>query len=277
MRKTLLFAIMALSINAFAQSRQAAINLHHSTSPCQNAMGSKEWKLSNLPFYPTPGDPADYRAFMDRSLIQIIDSVYDWHWQLPGTEWGLYYRYIDMIYDGSNNLTGSLYQQWNGGTWVNYGHDSYAYDAQNNLISHVSQSWNGITWVNSNQLVYSFDANNNLAMELYQIWDGSKWVNSYLINYIYDANHNKTVELYEHWVGNDWENSEQHLFTYDANNNLGNMLIQLWNGSTWVNNSVRLILTMQTIILQIHYIKHGTEAALRIICSFPIHMMPILT
>ncbi|MFA4853586.1 MAG: T9SS type A sorting domain-containing protein [Bacteroidales bacterium] len=269
MKKTLLFVILALSINAYAQNKRPTSNKQHQTSnSMENVQGKMEvggWKTSGIYSEKNAGQAIKHQT--PKQLIQLYDSIYQWQWDTLSIGWAInpYYKYINIVYDANNNQTSELGQSWNGSAWVNdyqctftydannnmtsglrqswngsawenYEQYIFTYDANNNMTSRLNQSWNGSAWENYEQYIITYDANNNMTSRLNQSWNGSAWVNNWQHTYTYDANNNLTSELFQSWNGSAWENSCQYTYTYDANNNRTSRLRQNWNGSAWVNN-----------------------------------------
>lgn len=262
MKKTLLFAIIALSFNAFSQSKHPT---SHAMGTVRGRMENPGIKTSDIGSKMNPGRIFKHEAPDQGSLIRLFDSTYEWQWDTLSSGWKIAAKGIDYIYDSKNNLTSDIWQNWNGNVWVNsnkylntydgsnnctialsqtwngsawVNSDQYtsSFDANNNQTAWLAQNWNGSAWVNSDQYTYSYDANNILTIELYQTWNGSGWVNQNQDTYSYDSNNNRTGDLYQSWNGSGWVNSGQWSFTYDANNNLISELFQSWNSSGWVNS-----------------------------------------
>ncbi len=92
MKKVLLFAILALSINAFAQNKQPMLNLQHQPSKSMedvqgrmdkeriNKSHSPEDMLSALNPKSHQGQAFKHQTTEPLELIQIYDSIY--YWQL---------------------------------------------------------------------------------------------------------------------------------------------------------------------------------------------------
>jgi hypothetical protein len=234
MKKSLLFAIIVLSINASAQSK-------HPTSPSMETVRGRiektGIKTSDIAAKMNLGQVFKHKAPNQGSLIQVIDSTFWWQWDTLSTGWKIYSKGIDYLYDSKNNLTSILWQSWNGTTWVNSYKNLCTYDANNNLTSELDQNWNGSGWVNSHIHLSTYDANNNLTNNLYQTWNGSGWVNSHKYLSTYNANNYLTNELDQDWNGSVWVNTDQYTYSYNVNNNFTSELSQTWNGTTWVNTT----------------------------------------
>jgi len=241
MKKIVLFAIIALSINAFAQIKQPTSDMQSPTSNLkENVRGhmiDREWNTSRIYSEDNAEQVINHQPLKQRKLIQIDDSIYWWQWDTINIGWKINYKYIDMVYDAKKNLTSQLGQSWNGSAWVNSDQYIYVYDANNNEISELSQSWNGSAWENSLQYIYTYDANNNQTSYIKQSWNVSTWVNSTQVIYTYDANNNMTSVLVQHWNGSAWVNYKQNIYTHDANNHMILQISQNWDGSAWVNSS----------------------------------------
>jgi len=241
MKTLLLFAVLALTINVFAQSKRP---VNHKLPPIS---GSIENSLSRMVAagLKTPAlfsglktekaikfDPAS-----ELTSFQIVDSLYSWSWDITSKGWKLDNRTINIVYDGSNNMTSSTEQTRNGNTWVNFTHYIYTYDANHNQTSELTQNWSSNTWVNSSMIVWTYDANDNETNILRKTWTGSAWVNTDQTVNVYNANNNLLSELTQTWNGSAWTNSAKTTNTYDANYNLLGVLKQDWNGSAWDNTN----------------------------------------
>jgi hypothetical protein len=233
MKKTLLLAILALSINAFAQTCKPTLN------PTSNIRKSME--LAGRMTFKAHADMNLREAFKLKtpdqgSLVQIFDSVHGWDWDTLTNGWRMYFKSVDFVYDANNNLSSEIDQTLVGTTWVNSTNNMSTFDTRHNLINYLVQTWNNNAWVNSRQYVYTFDANNNLTNELLQSWKGSSWGNLHQHIYTYDANNNKTSEVYQSWISNAWVNAFKYVYTYDANNNQTSELDQQWNNNAWADS-----------------------------------------
>ena len=240
MEKALLFAILALSMNAFAQNTRPAFNIQHpALKSFENFQGRTVdggGKTPGIFSEMNSGTAIKHHAPQQPSLIQLYDSIYGWQWDTLDIGWKNDSRLIDIIYDANNNLTSFIEQSRNSSAWENVSKYISAYDASNNEISYLHQTWNGSDWENSFQGIYTYDAGNNLTNELYQSWNGSAWVNEEQYIYTYDANNNQTswlmANLERQRLG---EFLRQYVYSFDASNNMTNELYQTWNGSAWEN------------------------------------------
>ena len=234
MKKILLFAILALSINAFAQSK------HPSSNSLENVRGRME--LEGKTTFSTHSDRNLGQAFKHQtpnqdSLIKIFDSIYMWQWDTLNIGWRIYNKTINMVYNANHKQTSYIVQSWNESAWVNAEEQNLTYDVNNNLTSELIQSWNGTAWVNYTQFIFTYDVNNNWISGLNQNWNGSAWVNTSQTICTYDANNNMTSQSFQTWDGSVWVNNEKDSYTQDAHDNLINELVQNWNGSVWVNHT----------------------------------------
>jgi len=267
MKKTLLFVLLAFSINAFAQHNPA-----HPQDPKANLIQSK--KRNHL--------PASLQFLFDKSsqegtepsfrsvfgLIQLIDSSIGWGWDtlgakltleskttditynaanLPtnftfqswnGAGWDNIFQFI-FTYDANNNNTSQSYKTWNGSAWANYFQQVFTYNANNDQTSDLSQFWTGFSWLNLSNYLYTYDANHHVLTEIDQSWTGTAWLNDYKYTWTY-AGDDQTVTLSQTWNDVDavWENASQTLSTYDGNHHLLTSTNQYWNGISWDNTSL---------------------------------------
>lgn len=233
MKKALLFAIFALSINAFAQNKRPSSN---SLENIRGRMEDGGWITSKINSENNLGKAFKHKTLKQNSLIQIFDSIYIWRWDTLSNGWEIDKRFVNMVYDANNNLTSEMVQSWNDSAWVIFFQNIFTYDTSHNQTSCLAQGWNGSGWVNASQWFYTYDANNNRITYLYQYWLNSAWVTSSQHIYTYDVNNNQTSDLMQHWNGSAWENRYQFIYTYDANSNLTSNLMQGWNSSSWINS-----------------------------------------
>src|ERR1039457_2988140 len=150
MKKTLFLAILALSINAFAQNNlpisNSAKNFRGKTEPSGR-------KTSDILSESNFGQGFNHQISNPSSLIPINDSIYGWQWDTINVGWKIYYKEINIVYDTHHNLTSALSQTWNGSAWVNQSQTIFTYDANNNRTSFIEKNWNGSNWVNINQII----------------------------------------------------------------------------------------------------------------------------
>ena len=99
MKKLFLFAILALSINAFAQNKQPILNLQHQPSKSmEDAQGrmdkernyqipfSRRNSFSDVSKIPS-GTNHRTQTTQPFELIQIYDSIYYWSWDVISLSW----------------------------------------------------------------------------------------------------------------------------------------------------------------------------------------------
>jgi hypothetical protein len=172
---------------------------------------------------------------VQKSLTELIDSVYMWRWDTNNTNWALDYKYSVEQFDANNNPLAELGQNWNGSSWEYSDQAFYTYDVKNNPLTGVWQYWTGTEWENDQKGSYEYDANSNILSELVAYWEGSDWVNTMLLKYTYDENSNETSYLHQNWNGTDWENYWQEIYTYDDKNNMTSAAHQDWKDNQWVD------------------------------------------
>ncbi len=253
MKKPILFAILAFSMNVVAQNNHFLSNSpenllekteHPGMKPPNGYAGLNLGRLiKNQP----SGQP---------NAVQIMDSLRIWQWDTLSIAWKNRYKYKDISYDGHNNLTSYMMQSWNGSGWVNFLKMVYAFDASNNLTRNLYRRWTGSTWDDSFQFIYTYDASNNKTSELWQNWNGSAWLNGGQLTYTYDAKNNQTGKLYSNWNGTAWENIYQDTFTYNASDKQTSELRQNWASNGWVNDSQHTYTYFSGIYLKSQIYQH---------------------
>jgi hypothetical protein len=231
MKKLLLLAILALSVNVNAQDQKSVFTQKSSIFNPQFPSGGilpSSSIIQNSTFN-------IQHPLADRSLIQIYDSIYHWGWD-GSNGWRLFIKYTNIIYNENNYPTNELRQAWNEIVWVNDGLITFGYDTYNNMTFKLEQNWNGTIWQNDYQYTYSYDGNNNQTILLYQTWNGSAWANDYQNIYTYDNNNNLISELQQSWNSGEWLNEYKNIYTYDARRNRISELYQSWSGTAWLDN-----------------------------------------
>src|ERR1017187_4912418 len=197
MKKTLLIAITALSINAFAQHPTSNI-LHSAQTPKHKTITLRS------------------------STPPKFDSIHFYNWDTISNAWKFSSRATNYTFDANNNNTSETRQNWNTSTsaWVNSYKLSYTYDASNNQTGETDQTWDTTTstWINSSKYTYTYDANNNQTGETDQTWDTttSTWINSNKYSYTYDANNNLTGFINQTWDSSTsaWVNNFKNVYFY---------------------------------------------------------------
>src|ERR1017187_7757685 len=128
MEKTLLLAIIALSINAFAQNNKPKLSTTENFLVRTELEGRTPSKINSDRNF---GQAYKHQT-PDQGSLQLFDSIYYWDWDTISTGWKNYHKSINYVYDSKNNLTSELDQIWNGSLWENSYKRFYAYDANNN-------------------------------------------------------------------------------------------------------------------------------------------------
>ena len=163
-------------------------------------------------------------------LIETIYQLWD------GVSW-VNHLWIQYTYDTNNLLIEEFSQiYWNGNGWENYTLVFYTYNNNNNLIEKLLQYWYyGNEWMNSKKFIYSYNLNNNVIEEIYQLWRGLYWENESRTTYAYNVNHLLTQESYQLWQyhgGSGWVEVNRIIYTYDDKNILIEKLFQRYYGNT---------------------------------------------
>jgi len=240
MKKTLFFAILALTVNAFAQNERTISNIQ---VPVLNSFENVWGFMIDSEIKTSPGKSGKnleqgfkYQKLQEHSLHPLNDSIYYWIWDENSLGWVCERKIINIVFDANNNLISESGQNWYNSVWSNIWRFTNTYDANNNLTTEIMQYWNGSIWADINLYSYTYDANNNQISELRQDWNDSLWVNFHLKSYTYDINNKLTSRSFlSDWSGSAWMYGYQSVFTYDANNNLASKLYQTGSGSAWMN------------------------------------------
>lgn len=168
------------------------------------------------------------------SLMALLDSVYEWTWDVHSTGWNLKMRSIDIHYSTNNLQTSYTEQMLSNNLWVNYAKHQYNVNLVGNLESYIELRWEDNKWVNFSKITNTFNLKNDPLNILEQNWNVNVWKNVSSTDYSYDANNYITTELLKKWDGTKWENNTKALYTYDLSNILTSITIQGFS-DTWIN------------------------------------------
>lgn len=144
---------------------------------------------------------------------------------------------VKIIYAGGN-VTEEVYQDYTGGTWVNYMRYLYTYDANDSTTKDLLQEWDIPTsaWEDYNQMLYEWDQNGNLTKITYQIYFLTQsWDDQFRYTYTYNQNNLLETMIYEISFLGSWMNSVKGTASYNASNLLTEEIIQQWLANAWVN------------------------------------------
>jgi hypothetical protein len=238
MKKALLFVILALSLNVFAQSKRSFVNRQSPRiNSLENAKGSME-AGGRISFTIDPEknfeEAINSQTQKQGSLIHLIDSVYSWTLDTLNSDWSISDKFTNYNYDANYNLTRFTRQAWNGYAWGNIQNYLYTFDANNYKTNYTIQEWLGGAWVNSDQYIYSYNEGNKTSVILSQIWHEGAWENFQKIIYDYDSSYNMTRMTTFDWPFGAWRNILLSIYTYDAANNRTTMLSQVWQNNSWL-------------------------------------------
>jgi hypothetical protein len=235
MKNLLFIVILAVSLNAFAQSKKPQHPFLSSPQGFMNKMGNPD--LNSPLIYPEelPGQVISRHATAPRGLIQLYDSIYYWNLDTATTAWRPDHKYVDIVYDAGNNLMAYTEQNWNDTAWNNSSRYTYTYDVNHNQTGETNQFWDGSAWQNSSLYITIYDINDNLITETWQRWENALWANQIQYIYTYDANNNCISKLKQIGNGSGWENWSVQTNSYDVNNNILSEHYQLWQEDVYVN------------------------------------------
>src|ERR1017187_9129178 len=112
MKKALLYAVLALSLNVFAQNPQHGLesigNERDRTGPAQ----IKTHGIQSLVDFTEAGGN---QAYDPGTLIPILDSSYGWQWDTIAPGWMIYVRENNVVYDSKHNLQSYIMKDREGG------------------------------------------------------------------------------------------------------------------------------------------------------------------
>jgi hypothetical protein len=139
--------------------------------------------------------------------------------------------------DAAGNVTYSLRETRQGGSWTNLSDNTHTYDSDGNLIAMVLRGWDqgGQQWLNVNQTLLTYDVNGVLVSSDLNTWSGSSWENEAHTVFSYDNDGNKILEVQESWNGSSFVNAMLTDYSYDMDGNLVEVINSTWNdqSSDW--------------------------------------------
>jgi len=192
MKKALLIAALAISMNASAQDLPSTSGMQDQVPYVGEIFRTRteDAGKKTTGIYPHEifGRTILRPTYEHLNSFQQNDSIYTWRWDTTLIGWVLESKIINMLYDANNNLTFFTSQYWDSTAFVNDFQITRTYDANNNQTSSLYQDWDGSDWVNNNLYTTTYDANNNQTSDLYQVWNGSDWLNAFHSTHTYDAN-----------------------------------------------------------------------------------------
>ena len=113
MKKALLLAILASSINAFAQTEHPISDLKESIQIRLNEgeLRNKDgiWNTPDIRSRMNLVKAIKHQTSEQRDLIRIFDSIYYWQWDTLSIGWKIYAKIINIVYDAENNLISQEY------------------------------------------------------------------------------------------------------------------------------------------------------------------------
>ncbi len=235
MKKALLFAFIAFSLNVFAQSK---LSDHQKLLTAANPIERLQNRMLDLLSKTQGVNPDLYNGSVqnpEQLFVrpwELVDSAFNWKWDATSMAWKLKSKSTKMVYDNNYNLTSATIRSWNGTAWKDSILNTATYNANRGLLVSLVQSWTAGAWVNKTQLVNIYDANNNHTSFTMQIWAGGTWVNYAKFSWTYDVHYNKTSETMQNWTAGAWENYIKINWTYDAKNNMILEEDPTWNATS---------------------------------------------
>lgn len=145
-------------------------------------------------------------------------------------------------YDGADNLTEALHQNWSSG-WVNNFRDTFAFDSYNNLTLQENHQWNTNQWLlmGGYTYVYTYNVGGKILTKLTLSWNTTTlvWDTVSRITNTYNAGDQVTQTIGESYnlSLSAWQLISKRDYTYDASFVNTQTVDYLWNGSAWVNNA----------------------------------------
>ena len=236
MRKILLLAIVALSLNALAQTPQI--------SKIKLSKQIESFKQSILTL------PVQRKTQKISPPKQLIDSTYSYSWDKNINNWSSTIktdRKFVFLYDTKGNKISSV-NKWSyyntviSTLFIGIDEINYSYDANNNLISEIIKGYDqeSTKMFNISERNWTYDLKNNLTFYSNQINSKYSEYNKSYENkqdlYTYNANSIETCHIHRDWI-TDWVNTSKDSTILNTDNRLIGKLSQKWDAASmaWVN------------------------------------------
>jgi hypothetical protein len=243
MRKILLLAIIALSVNAIAQNPQI--------SRIKILKQIETFKKNALTV------PIQRTTQKISSPKQLVDSSYSYRWDKNMNSWSLTVNYDGKWkyqYDVKGNKTSSIRKYFEYSTFMNRVYNyvdeiNYSYDDNNNLTSEiVKQNDAQVTRMyTESERTWTYDLKNNLTSCTFILKDHpiaiidldfeyyKKHFNKQDL-YTFNANSIQTCYIHRDWI-TDWVNTSKDSTILNADSRLIGKLVQEWDSASkaWVN------------------------------------------
>ncbi len=130
MKKILLFILMAVAVNAYAQVKMQAVhNSHNGKNPVQLVREKLQMAYGSNTVIQSMLSPALQikNPFTETSsVIQVIDSIYQWEWNTDA--WKFRSKAVDIKYDIKNRMIQATYKTRKNNSWVDTAQVSYTYN-----------------------------------------------------------------------------------------------------------------------------------------------------
>lgn len=167
-------------------------------------------------------------------------------------------------FDGSNNLTSKVEQQWDFMLmdWVNTTKWIYTYSSTNLKSTMITQHWDGTSaWITDSKNTYTYNAASKLSQDDFALWDG---VSAYVLTsqklYYYDGSGNLVNETWQDIVGGSPVSTNRVNYSYTSSGKLHTTTNGTWNGVAWVDVDMyeNTYDTSNHLISELHAINNGT-------------------
>lgn len=131
MKKLLLFAMIAFTLNALAQNELNKANAFFQF-PSDKMMNNnqqqaifKKLKLFENVSAKYLKSKSDFTYPLKLTSEPLYDSIYLWIWDSESIDWKINNKNIDFVYDNNHNLLSKLEMDWTGNTWENHYRNVY--------------------------------------------------------------------------------------------------------------------------------------------------------
>ncbi|WP_375437070.1 T9SS type A sorting domain-containing protein [uncultured Hymenobacter sp.] len=114
-----------------------------------------------------------------------------------------------------------------------------SYNGQNQVTEHVYQQWNGTAYVNDNREQVTYDAQGYETLYYYQVWENNAWTidTGYRTTTTYNPAGVLISQVYENYNvdSNTWEQDGRQTFTVNASNQWTDIVNEAWRNGAYIN------------------------------------------
>lgn len=217
-------ALLITAASAFAQGQQAA-------HPPKFQFGHERHRASTQ-----AGHAASHATRSINSTVVVPGRNVRHRWNDQANTWkdGTVNIYT---YDAKGNAIQVV--ETDSATNVPLYKETLSYNGQNQVTEHVYQQWNGTAYVNEDRELTTYDAQGYQTLYYFQEWKNNTWAIDfgYRNTNTYNTAGVLTAQVYEIFDvdSNTWEQSGRQTLAVNANNQWTSITLEEWKNGTYVN------------------------------------------